>query len=42
MIMTYQQKLVEYEYEKQVIAQNSRSADEYEQRVKALARRIGI
>lgn len=35
-------KYTDYEYEKQIIAQTSTSAEEYEQKVKELAERLRI
>lgn len=35
-------KLADYEYEKQIIAQTSRSSEEYERRIKELIERIKL
>lgn len=35
-------KINDYEYEKQIIAQTSRSAEEYEKRLKELIKKIRI
>lgn len=38
----FKNKLNDYEYEKQIIAQTSRNSEEYETRIKELVKRLGV
>lgn len=40
--MTYQERLRLYEEKKREIARTSRSSDEYERRIKALAKKLNV